>query len=69
MGKITIKNLLFMLRRIFIMLTTLVSAAIVTVVMNADSIELPKFVLKPGEIMVDKMTKVYDDYKNGKEAR
>jgi hypothetical protein len=51
------------------MLTTLVSAAIVTVVMNADSIELPKFMLKPGEKMVETMTKVYDDYKNGKEAR
>ena len=51
------------------MLTTLVSAAIVTVVMNADSIELPKCVLKPGEKLVETMTKVYDDYKNGKEAR
>ncbi len=51
------------------MLTTIMSAAIVTVVMNADSIELPKFMLKPGEIVVDKMTKVYDDYKERKEAR
>lgn len=51
------------------MLATLVSAAIVTVIMNADSIELPEIVLKPGQIAVDKMNKVYDDYKERKEAR